>query len=88
MTVATVDTLEVAGLIVESLNLEVGAQQIKPDEPLFYDGLGLDSIDALELALAVSRKYGFEMTASGPNGKEPFQSLRALADHIARNRTR
>ena len=62
MSKSTPQELEVAQLIINTLNLEdIGAAEIDPDEPLFNDGLGLDSIDALELALAISKNYGFQL---------------------------
>src|SRR6478752_2070727 len=79
--------LELAQLIVESLNLEsVKPADIDPDAPLFGSDLGLDSIDALELALAVSKRYGFQLRSDNPDNKRIFGSLRALADHIQSNR--
>jgi acyl carrier protein len=78
---------EVAHLIVETLNLEdVAADDIDPQAPLFGDGLGLDSIDALELALAVSRNYGFQLRADDADNSRIFSSLRELAQHIEKNR--
>lgn len=78
---------EVAQLIVESLNLEeVNAEEIDPDAPLFREGLGLDSIDALELSLAISSKYGFKLQSDDRRNGEIFQSLRALTQHIEKNR--
>ena len=78
---------EVARLIVEALNLEeVKPDQIAPEAPLFRQGLGLDSIDALELALAISNKYGFQLRSDDENNKEVFSSLRALASHVEKNR--
>lgn len=77
---------EVAKLIVESLNLEdISATDIQPDEPLFDDGLGLDSIDALELALAVTQKYAVQLRAEDANVKEVFSSLRSLSAYITEN---
>ena len=77
---------EVAELIVESLNLEdINATDIQPEEPLFGDGLGLDSIDALELALAVTQKYAVQLKAEDANVKEVFGSLRSLSAYIAEN---
>ena len=78
---------EVAALIVEALNLEVAAADIDPDVSLFGEGLDLDSIDVLELALVVSKKYGFQMQADDPNNETIFSSLRALTTHIANQRT-
>jgi acyl carrier protein len=78
---------EVAHLIVESLNLEdVDPTTIKPDSPLFREGLGLDSIDALELALAISTKYGFKLRSDDANNKKIFLNLRALASHVEQHR--
>jgi acyl carrier protein len=78
---------EVARLIVESLNLEeVRAEEIDPDAPLFREGLGLDSIDALELSLAISQRYGFKLQSDDERNTEIFGSLRALARHIDQNR--
>lgn len=75
---------EVAELIVECLNLEdIGADEIKPEEPLFGDGLGLDSIDALELALAITQKYAVQLKADDANIQEVFGSLRSLSTYIA-----
>lgn len=75
---------EIAELIVESLNLEdVSADDIELDEPLFGDGLGLDSIDALELALAVTQKYSVQLRADDANVQEIFGSLRSLSVYIA-----
>jgi acyl carrier protein len=80
---------EVAGLIVTELKLEdVTPGEIDPEAPLFGEGLGLDSIDALELALAVSQRYGFNITSDDPLIGEMFGSLRSLTAHIARNRTK
>jgi acyl carrier protein len=78
---------EIAQLIVESLNLEeVEPASIQPDAALFREGLGLDSIDALELALAISNKYGFKLRSDDENNKQIFSSLRALARHVEQNR--
>ncbi|WP_026181673.1 phosphopantetheine-binding protein [Thioalkalivibrio sp. ALJ7] len=78
---------EVAQLIVDSLNLEdVAAEEIEPEDALFREGLGLDSIDALELALAISRAYGVQIRSDDENNRQIFQSLRALSAHIEANR--
>ena len=77
---------EVAQFIVTTLNLEVSPQQIAPLDPLYGDGLGLDSIDVLEIALAVSKQYGFQMRSDDPDNANIFSSLRALAAHIAAHR--
>jgi acyl carrier protein len=78
---------EVSALIVEALNLDVAPADIDPDVSLFGEGLDLDSIDVLELALVVSKRYGFKMQADDPNNEKIFSSLRALTAHIANQRT-
>lgn len=84
-----VDTFlpEVAELIVAALNLEVAADEIEPDTPLFGEGLGLDSIDILELALVISKRYGFQLSSDNQDNVRIFSSLRTLAAHIAAQRT-
>jgi len=77
---------EVAKLIVEALNLEVAPAQIDPEAPLFGEGLGLDSIDALEIALAISKRYGFQLRSDDERNHRIFASLRALAAHVEKNR--
>ena len=80
---------EVAELLVECLNLEdITADQIEPDAPLFGDGLGMDSIDVLEVALSVGTKYGVQLKADRPDNARIFGSLRLLSDHISAQRTR
>lgn len=79
---------EIANLIVSTLNLEVASDHIDPNLPLYGDGLGLDSIDILELALAVSKQYGFQIKSDDPENKTIFSSLRHLAAYIAANRTK
>lgn len=79
---------EVAELMVECLNLEVTADQITADAPLYGDGLGLDSIDVLEVALVVSKRYGLQLRADSADNQHIFSSLRCLSDYIAAQRTR
>jgi len=79
---------EIGQLIVDTLNLEdVAVQDIEPEEALFREGLGLDSIDALELALAISKRYGFQLKSDDSDNARIFSSLRALSGHIENNRT-
>lgn len=74
---------ELAELIVEALNLEdISAEEIEPEEPLFGDGLGLDSIDALELALAITQKYSIQLKADDKDMQEAFGNLRTLNEYI------
>jgi acyl carrier protein len=77
---------EVAQLIVESLHLEIRPDEIALDAPLFGEGLGLDSIDALEIALAVSRRYGFQLRSDDERNHQIFASLRNLSAHILKHR--
>lgn len=79
---------ELAELLVESLNLDgVAPDGIDPEAPLFNTGLGLDSIDALELALAISKKYGFQLRSDNEDNRRIFASLRALSEHIQQHRS-
>lgn len=73
---------EVAELIVQALNLDIAAADINPDEPLYGEGLGLDSIDILEVALVVSKHYGLQLRADSENNHHTFKSLRTLTDYI------
>lgn len=79
---------ELAELVVTALNLETGADELDPDAPLYGEGLGLDSIDILEIALVVSKRYGFELRADDENNERIFASLRSLAQHIQAHRTK
>ena len=85
----TVTTMlpEVAELIVSALNLDMAPADIEADAPLFGDGLGLDSIDVLEIALVVSKRYGFQLKSDNEDNVRIFSSLRALTAHIAQHRT-
>jgi acyl carrier protein len=76
-----------ASLIVKTLNLEVSALEIDPEAPLYGDGLGLDSIDILELALAISQTYGVKLRADDEDNTAIFQSLRRLSHEIQTRRT-
>lgn len=78
---------ELAGLFVQALNLEQTAESIDPETPLFGDGLGLDSIDILEVALEVSHRYGFQLRSDDENNQKIFRNLRSLAAHVAQHRT-
>ena len=77
---------EMADLIVACLNLDIAASEIEPDGPLFGEGLGLDSIDILEVALAVSKRYGFQLRSDDDDNVRIFASLRSLAGHVAQHR--
>jgi acyl carrier protein len=79
---------EIAELVVSALNLEIATSDIEPDAPLFGEGLGLDSIDILELALVISKRYGFQLRSDNEDNIRIFSSLRARAAHIAAQRTK
>jgi acyl carrier protein len=79
---------EVAGLIVSTLNLDIGPEEIQPDAPLYGEGLGLDSIDILEVALVVSKRFGFQLRADNADNISIFSSLASLTQHIAANRAK
>jgi len=79
---------EIAGLIVSALNLDVSAQDIAPQDPLYGDALGIDSIDILEIALVMSKQYGVQMKADNADNSTIFASLRALAAYIREHRTK
>ena len=79
---------EVARLIVDALNLDIDPEEIQPDAPLYGEGLGLDSIDILEVALVVSQRFGFQLRADNADNVRIFSSLASLTQHISANRTR
>ena len=79
---------EIAGLLVQALNLNIAAADIDPAAPLYREGLGLDSIDILEIALVVSKQYGVEIKADSEINHQIFRSLTALAEFIAERRTK
>jgi len=74
--------LALAELIVTTLNLETRPSEIDPEAPLYGAGLGLDSIDILEIALAVSKTYGIRLRSDDGNNQKIFSSLRSLNQHI------
>lgn len=78
--------LELAGLIITTLNLEIRPSDIDPDAPLFDDGLGLDSIDILEIALAVSQAYGCRLRSDDKDNETIFSSLRSLNRYVQKHR--
>ena len=73
--------------MIESLHPEVPADQVPPDTALYGEGLGLDSIDVLEIALVVSTRYSPQLRADSTDNRQIFSSLRSLADYIAANGT-
>lgn len=77
---------EVAALLVEALNLDIPADSIDPQAPLYGEGLGLDSIDILEVALVVSQRYGFQLRSDDEDNIRIFTSLASLTDHITTHR--
>jgi len=79
---------ELADLIIQALNLDVTAADIAPDAALYGEGLGLDSIDILEIALVVSKQYGVQLRADSEENEHIFRSLRHLAEYITAHRTK
>ena len=80
--------VELAQLIVQALNLEIAPSAIQPTAALYGEGLGLDSIDILEIALVVSKQYGIQLRADSEENEHIFRSLRHLVDYIAAHRTK
>ena len=78
---------ELATLIVKTLNLDISAEEIDAEAPLFGEGLGLDSIDVLEIALAISQTYGVQLRSDDANNTEVFRSMRSLNREIQRRRS-
>ena len=83
----TAQEKELAELIVSALNLETGADEIDAQAPLYREGLGLDSIDILEIALAISKRYGFQLRSDDSDNVKTFSSLRNLNQHVQQHRT-
>ncbi len=78
---------ELGRLLIESLNLEdIVLEDINPEAALFNEGLGLDSIDALELGMCLSVKYGIQLQSDDPDLVRIFSSLRTLAEYVESNR--
>lgn len=80
--------MEVARLTVQTLHLKISPSEIDPTAPLFGEGLGLDSIDALELALVISQRYGYQLRSDDPDNAKIFSSLGALCEAIEKHRTK
>jgi acyl carrier protein len=79
---------EITGLVVSSLNLETSVEAVDPAAPLYREGLGLDSIDVLEVALVISKRYGFKLKEGDADNARIFSSINALAAHVAERRTK
>jgi acyl carrier protein len=82
----TPQELELAQLIVSALNMETSADAIDPTAPLYREGLGLDSIDVLEVALVISKRYGVKLRADDQNNGQIFRSLRSLNEYVQQQR--
>src|SRR5208283_5803412 len=80
--------LELARLVVRALNLDVQPEDIEPNAPLYGEGLGLDSIDILEIALEISKAYGFQLRSDDNDNIKIFHSLRSLNEHVQARRTK
>ena len=84
----TAQERELAELIVTTLNLDLTADAIDVEAPLYREGLGLDSIDILEIALEISKAYGFQLRSDDSDNVKVFSSLRSLNDHVQHSRTK
>jgi acyl carrier protein len=84
----TTQELELAQLIITTINLEARADEVNPVAPLYGEGLGLDSIDILEISLAISKTYGIQLRSDDENNLKIFGSLRSLNQHIQQYRTK
>jgi len=80
--------LGLAKAIVAGLNLDMQPQDIDPDAPLYGEGLGLDSIDMLEISLVVAHDYGVQLKSDDPDNQQIFSSLRNLNNYIQARRTK
>lgn len=79
---------ELARLIVGALNLETPAEEIDPIAPLYREGLGLDSIDILEIALTISKQYGLQLRSDDSDNARIFASLRSLNEYVQQHRAK
>ncbi len=80
---------ELKQFLIDTLNIEdITVDDIKDDEPIFTEGLGLDSIDALELGVALKKKYGVKFSTENEDNRSYFASVNALTDFIAKERTK
>ena len=84
----TAQERELAQLIVVTLNLDMPAEDIDVEAPLYREGLGLDSIDILEIALEISKAYGFQLRSDDSDNVKIFRSLRSLSAHVEQRRTK
>lgn len=84
----TDEELKLAELIVTTLNLETQAKDIDPTAPLYGEGMGLDSIDILEIALAISKAYGVKLRSDDEHNRHIFTSLRSLNQHVQQHRVK
>ena len=80
------EELELARLIVTTLNLELNPGEIEAEAPLYGEGLGLDSIDILEISLAISKAYGVKLRSDSADNRKTFRSLRSLSQYIRERR--
>lgn len=84
----TPEERQLADLIVKALNLETEPSDIEPEAPLYGEGLGLDSIDILEMSLAISKTYGVQLRSDDPDNGKIFHSLRSLSAYVQSRRTK
>lgn len=82
------EELELARIVVATLNLDASPGDIDPEAPLYGDGLGLDSIDILEISLALSKTYGVQLRADDSDNIKIFSSLRSLNQYVQAHRSK
>jgi acyl carrier protein len=87
-TALTAAELELCEIIVKTLNLEMAASEVDPMGAIYGEGLGLDSIDILEISLVISKHYGFQLKSDDQNNKTIYQTVRSLCAHVQANRTK
>jgi acyl carrier protein len=87
-TTLTAAELELCEIIVKTLNLEMAASEVDPMGAIYGEGLGLDSIDILEISLVISKHYGFQLKSDDQNNKTIYQTVRSLCAHVQANRTK
>jgi acyl carrier protein len=80
--------LELVALMVKTLNLEIAAATVDPEAPIHREGLGLDSIDILEVSMAISKHYGLQMKSDDQNNHVIYRSVRNLSAYVEANRTK
>lgn len=80
------EEMELARLIITTLGIDLDPATVDPEMPIYGDGMGLDSIDILEISLAISRAYGFRLSSDDSDNTRIFRSLRDLNEYVQQHR--